>query len=118
MARRRFDADCRPKYFVSVPIEWRPEVDVNQLVLLVGLAPQDGDEFLQGDVVSYGAYLIEGLSVELTMDDSDDDPPAGAIFGPVAPTRKWTHTAMASLRYVGPTQIDWAPMFTETLPYL
>lgn len=75
--------------------EWQPEVDVDQFVVIIGRAKQNnsGQGYSAGDPISYGAYRIEHIDVEVRHDFPD--PESG-----IQSRYEWNGSY--TLTYVGP----------------
>lgn len=54
----------------EISAEWQPEIDVDQFFAVVGRAKFDdpGARFLEGEAISYGAFRIDFIDVEIRQD--------------------------------------------------
>jgi hypothetical protein len=99
--RAIYDKEGKHPRVCSFFCEWRPWLETDDFVAVVG-------RNAAGDYVSYGAYRVERLSVELDADEA-----SGTSVG-----RSHHWSALAHLRYMGVAEYGTVEMFTaaENLP--
>lgn len=115
LARHRYDRDCTTERHASIGAEWQPfasPLAPRPFVAVIGRNPD-------GDLVSYGAFRIVQVDVQLDTDNAD-----GAVmgFGGDAPDRTHFWEGDYLLEYVGIADYVIGdvsiPMFTENLPVM
>lgn len=114
-ARRLYDEEGRTSIRTTIGAEWQPGVWPDQVFVVLGQAPGDNVSLGidVGDIVSYGAWRIEQISVEATHDDDDLEAGGWGASSPVMPSRIWSRLGDYACVYVGPWENDDIPMFTE-----
>lgn len=121
MARRENDRRCRVERMALLEAEWQPGVWPDQVFPVLGIAPKDGEDFLAGDVISYGAWRILSIDIEITMASGLEYVPvedALPLWGSRPENRDWGRRGIYALEWAGVTQIEGIPMFAppELLP--
>lgn len=96
--------------------EWQKEIEPDLMCMVVGLALIDdaggSARFVKGDPISYGAFRIEEIGVEVDQ----DNPKAGSELLGSTVDRKFQNRGHYVLTYVGETTHADYPMFTELTP--
>ncbi len=110
--RRFYDAEGRMRISVAMEGEWGPDVWPDDLVAVIGPAPADDLErgIEVGEAVSYGAWRIVSCPPELEHDNLETP---GADDLSKMERRDFTWSALYTLEYVGPTDFENAPMWTD-----
>lgn len=114
--RRKYDVEARPLLGLQFQGEWQVPLDSDQIVAVVGRAFEDGSGFVKGEPISYGAFLIEDIGVEITM--AEPERPISGLGGykDDSTARYSSKVGLYSMTYVGETGLADFPMFSTVLP--
>lgn len=105
LTRVYWDRFSKHRAVLEFTAEWRPEMDVDDFIWVIGKNDQSGGS---NATVSYGAYRIDSIDVEGQYDNAGHD-------GRVTDVR-WTWQANYTCVYVGEATDGSTPMFTTVLP--
>lgn len=116
LARTHWDRYRHERPLLEFLGEWQPEIDCDDFIWVIGVNPS-------GERVSYGAYRIDNISVELDMDrqkienpDYEPEEPGSQEFIWPDGDGRWAMMANYTCVYVGPAEDEDTLMFTTMLP--
>lgn len=107
MARWQYDAHGVSVRTCVLDAEWQPGVDVDQFVVLLGLAPFDSGPVLAGERVSYGVWRVESVGYDLSHPGG-----TGSLAWAPSGDQRFRWRARYVLSYVGPSDLEGFPMLS------
>lgn len=117
--RRKGDTLCRTLIGLVYDAEWQTSIDTDIFAAVVGSAVYDVAEasISEGDPISYGAFRLHDIAIEIEKVEPTAETPEGALWGyEDSDARTGMRQGRYTVEYAGATALDDFPMFSDMIP--